>query len=69
MLTDGDYVVEVRAHTEGGDGAVAQIQITGNRLHHLLHDPCLLPYQNKLLVLKIFSPLHYYSMEKTHFIE
>ncbi|XP_059191036.1 contactin-1a-like [Centropristis striata] len=25
----GDYVVEVRAHTEGGDGAVAQITITG----------------------------------------
>lgn len=29
----GDYVVEVRAHTEGGDGAVAQIQITGNKGH------------------------------------
>lgn len=27
-------MVEVRAHTEGGDGAVAQIQITGNG-HHL----------------------------------
>lgn len=25
-------MVEVRAHTEGGDGAVAQIQITGNKL-------------------------------------
>lgn len=31
MPTDGIYVVEVRAYTEGGDGAVAQIQITGNR--------------------------------------
>ncbi|XP_019128195.1 contactin-1a isoform X1 [Larimichthys crocea] len=28
MPTDGIYVVEVRAYTEGGDGAVAQIQIT-----------------------------------------
>ncbi|XP_042267898.1 contactin-1a-like isoform X2 [Thunnus maccoyii] len=26
---NGDYVVEVRAHTEGGDGAVARIHITG----------------------------------------
>ncbi|KAI3371148.1 hypothetical protein L3Q82_023779, partial [Scortum barcoo] len=26
----GNYVVEVRAHTEGGDGAVAQTTITGN---------------------------------------
>lgn len=29
MPTDGNYVVEVRAHTEGGDGAVAKIDITG----------------------------------------
>uniref|UniRef100_A0A4W6FK14 Contactin 1 n=1 Tax=Lates calcarifer TaxID=8187 RepID=A0A4W6FK14_LATCA len=29
-LHDGDYVVEVRAHTEGGDGAVAKIKISGN---------------------------------------
>ncbi|XP_034031989.1 contactin-1a [Thalassophryne amazonica] len=29
LLTNGSYVVEVRAHTEGGDGAVAQINITG----------------------------------------
>ncbi|KAM4619310.1 contactin-1a-like isoform 1-T2 [Polymixia lowei] len=29
MPTDGNYVVEVRAHSEGGDGAVAQIHITG----------------------------------------
>ncbi|XP_069551350.1 contactin-1a isoform X1 [Brachyistius frenatus] len=26
---DGNYVVEVRAHTEGGDGAMAQIKLTG----------------------------------------
>ncbi|XP_008310156.1 contactin-1a [Cynoglossus semilaevis] len=26
---DGNYIVEVRAHTEGGDGAVARIHITG----------------------------------------
>ncbi|XP_053174684.1 contactin-1a-like [Scomber japonicus] len=29
LLTNGNYVVEVRAHTEGGDGAVSQISITG----------------------------------------
>ncbi|KAM7414915.1 hypothetical protein PAMA_019637 [Pampus argenteus] len=28
LLTDGNYVVEVRAYTEGGDGAVARINIT-----------------------------------------
>uniref|UniRef100_A0A674P8R2 Contactin 1 n=1 Tax=Takifugu rubripes TaxID=31033 RepID=A0A674P8R2_TAKRU len=33
LPAEGDYVVEVRAHTEGGDGAVAQIQITGNKGH------------------------------------
>jgi len=26
----GKYVVEVRAHSEGGDGAMAHIDITGN---------------------------------------
>ncbi|MBN3322375.1 CNTN1 protein, partial [Atractosteus spatula] len=26
---EGDYVVEVRAHTEGGDGAVAQVKVSG----------------------------------------
>uniref|UniRef100_A0A8C4FCK8 Contactin 1 n=1 Tax=Dicentrarchus labrax TaxID=13489 RepID=A0A8C4FCK8_DICLA len=31
LHADGIYVVEVRAHSEGGDGAVAQIQVTGNR--------------------------------------
>lgn len=30
LPADGEYVVEVRAHTEGGDGAVAQISIKGN---------------------------------------
>ncbi|XP_047248527.1 contactin-1a isoform X2 [Girardinichthys multiradiatus] len=30
LHTDGEYVVEVRAHTEGGDGAVAQISVPGN---------------------------------------
>ncbi|XP_070686327.1 contactin-1a-like isoform X2 [Pempheris klunzingeri] len=29
LHADGNYVVEVRAHTEGGDGAVARIHITG----------------------------------------
>ncbi|XP_035521312.1 contactin-1a isoform X2 [Morone saxatilis] len=29
LHADGIYVVEVRAHSDGGDGAVAQIQITG----------------------------------------
>ncbi|KAM3609067.1 uncharacterized protein V6R79_009351 [Siganus canaliculatus] len=29
LPTDGNYVVEVRAQTEGGDGAVARIPITG----------------------------------------
>lgn len=27
--SDGEYVVEVRAHSEGGDGEVAQIKISG----------------------------------------
>uniref|UniRef100_A0A8C9WDZ6 Contactin 1 n=1 Tax=Scleropages formosus TaxID=113540 RepID=A0A8C9WDZ6_SCLFO len=30
VLSDRDYVVEVRAHSEGGDGAVAQVRISGN---------------------------------------
>ncbi|XP_064807361.1 contactin-1a-like [Oncorhynchus masou masou] len=29
MHKDGDYIVEVRAHSKGGDGAVAQIRISG----------------------------------------
>nr|XP_046250575.1 contactin-1a-like [Scatophagus argus]XP_046250576.1 contactin-1a-like [Scatophagus argus]XP_046250577.1 contactin-1a-like [Scatophagus argus] len=29
LHSDGSYMVEVRAHTEGGDGAVAEIKITG----------------------------------------
>ncbi|MBN3298345.1 CNTN1 protein, partial [Amia calva] len=27
---EGDYVVEVRAHSEGGDGAVARVRVSGN---------------------------------------
>uniref|UniRef100_A0A671YBY5 Contactin 1 n=1 Tax=Sparus aurata TaxID=8175 RepID=A0A671YBY5_SPAAU len=35
LTADGSlYVVEVRAHTEGGDGAVAQIKITGTGNTH-----------------------------------
>ncbi|XP_031139291.1 contactin-1a-like isoform X2 [Sander lucioperca] len=38
LPTDGNYVVEVRAHTEGGDGAVAQVNITGTwQLYTLLN--------------------------------
>lgn len=29
--SDGEYVVEVRAHSEGGDGEVAQIKISGEQ--------------------------------------
>ncbi|KAM8860475.1 contactin-1a isoform 1-T2 [Synchiropus picturatus] len=29
LHAEGDYVVEVRAHSEGGDGAVSRIQVTG----------------------------------------
>lgn len=29
MHKDGDYIVEVRAYSEGGDGAVAQVRISG----------------------------------------
>uniref|UniRef100_A0A8C7T687 Contactin 1 n=1 Tax=Oncorhynchus mykiss TaxID=8022 RepID=A0A8C7T687_ONCMY len=47
MHKDGDYIVEVRAHSEGGDGAVAQIRISVHlklnpifgavgRYHHLI---------------------------------
>uniref|UniRef100_A0A665X6Y1 Contactin-1a-like n=1 Tax=Echeneis naucrates TaxID=173247 RepID=A0A665X6Y1_ECHNA len=31
LPAEGSYVVEVRAHSEGGDGAVAQIHIMGNK--------------------------------------
>lgn len=37
LHTDGNYVVEVRAHTEGGDGAVAQISITGNGADSIIY--------------------------------
>lgn len=30
----GEYVVEVRAHSEGGDGAVAAVRISGNLGNH-----------------------------------
>lgn len=30
--SDGEYVVEVRAHSEGGDGEVAQIKISGEQI-------------------------------------
>uniref|UniRef100_A0A8C1XTT7 Contactin 1 n=1 Tax=Cyprinus carpio TaxID=7962 RepID=A0A8C1XTT7_CYPCA len=36
-MKKGDYLVEVRAHSEGGDGAVAQVRIAGKTtftLHH-----------------------------------
>lgn len=47
LPSDGNYVVEVRAYTEGGDGAVAQIQITGNSLH-LVHLTVLhMPFREK----------------------
>lgn len=29
LYKDGDYLVEVRAQSEGGDGAVAQVRIPG----------------------------------------
>lgn len=29
---NGNCVVEVRAHTEGGDGATTTVQITGNKM-------------------------------------
>uniref|UniRef100_A0A3Q3JEG8 Contactin 1 n=1 Tax=Monopterus albus TaxID=43700 RepID=A0A3Q3JEG8_MONAL len=32
LIPDVDYVVEVRAYTEGGDGAVAKIKITGGAI-------------------------------------
>ncbi len=28
-MKEGEYLVEVRAHSEGGDGAVAQVRIAG----------------------------------------
>lgn len=39
--SDGEYVVEVRAHSEGGDGEVAQIKISGEQITslHLSHSP------------------------------
>uniref|UniRef100_A0A8C7FG75 Contactin 1 n=1 Tax=Oncorhynchus kisutch TaxID=8019 RepID=A0A8C7FG75_ONCKI len=37
MPRDGDCVVEVRAHSEGGDGAVAQVRISGKHQSKPLH--------------------------------
>ncbi|XP_052400437.1 contactin-1a [Carassius gibelio] len=37
-MKKGDYLVEVRAHSEGGDGAVAQVRIAGAAI---LASPCL----------------------------
>uniref|UniRef100_A0A4W5QUR0 Contactin 1 n=1 Tax=Hucho hucho TaxID=62062 RepID=A0A4W5QUR0_9TELE len=37
MPKDGDCVVEVRAHSEGGDGAVAQVRISGKHQSKPLH--------------------------------
>uniref|UniRef100_A0A674F8F6 Contactin 1 n=1 Tax=Salmo trutta TaxID=8032 RepID=A0A674F8F6_SALTR len=39
MPRDGDCVVEVRAHSEGGDGAVAQVRISGKHQSKPLHQP------------------------------
>ncbi|XP_036375794.1 contactin-1a-like [Megalops cyprinoides] len=33
MPTEGDYVVEVRARSEGGDGAVAAVRVSGGAVH------------------------------------
>lgn len=30
-IMKGQYLVEVRAHSAGGDGAVAQLRVSGNR--------------------------------------
>uniref|UniRef100_A0A8C1XQY0 Contactin 1 n=1 Tax=Cyprinus carpio TaxID=7962 RepID=A0A8C1XQY0_CYPCA len=36
-MKKGDYLVEVRAHSEGGDGAVAQVRIAGKTTFTLVH--------------------------------
>uniref|UniRef100_A0A671RT23 Contactin-1a-like n=1 Tax=Sinocyclocheilus anshuiensis TaxID=1608454 RepID=A0A671RT23_9TELE len=36
-MKKGDYLVEVRAHSEGGDGAVAQVRIAGKTTYTLVH--------------------------------
>uniref|UniRef100_A0A8C1KJ36 Contactin 1 n=1 Tax=Cyprinus carpio TaxID=7962 RepID=A0A8C1KJ36_CYPCA len=37
-MKKGDYLVEVRAHSEGGDGAVAQVRIAGKNTFTLVLD-------------------------------
>uniref|UniRef100_A0A8C1SVT8 Contactin 1 n=1 Tax=Cyprinus carpio TaxID=7962 RepID=A0A8C1SVT8_CYPCA len=37
-MKKGDYLVEVRAHSEGGDGAVAQVRIAGKNTFTLVHE-------------------------------
>uniref|UniRef100_A0A673KZI8 Contactin 1 n=1 Tax=Sinocyclocheilus rhinocerous TaxID=307959 RepID=A0A673KZI8_9TELE len=37
-MKKGDYLVEVRAHSEGGDGAVAQVRILYNSMAFILDD-------------------------------
>ncbi|KAL0968766.1 hypothetical protein UPYG_G00271410 [Umbra pygmaea] len=43
ITKDGDYVVEVRAHSEGGDGAVAQIRISENEMNRDKKQSCAEP--------------------------
>lgn len=47
LHADGIYVVEVRAHSDGGDGAVAQIQITGNRFFRIYVIHLHLPFHSQ----------------------
>uniref|UniRef100_A0A8D0DES8 Contactin 1 n=1 Tax=Sander lucioperca TaxID=283035 RepID=A0A8D0DES8_SANLU len=44
LPTDGNYVVEVRAHTEGGDGAVAQIFVVCSLGLQIQKSICLFRY-------------------------
>lgn len=37
-MKEGEYLVEVRAHSEGGDGAVAQVRIAGKTTFTLEHE-------------------------------
>lgn len=42
LPANGNYVVEVRAHTEGGDGAMAKIQVAGKSSFWVLASCCCL---------------------------
>ncbi|XP_061577050.1 contactin-1a [Cololabis saira] len=53
LHSDGEYVVEVRVHTEGGDGAVAQISVTGGGITATLSLSVLLLLLVALLVLDL----------------